>query len=83
MFFARKSKYQSPTYFEAGTNWGNAFKMQLTRTVPVFSIVVSAECARAAGMMKVPRTAALAVPLSDFPDFAIKRTEKCVLHRSL
>lgn len=56
MFFARKPKYQTPTYFEAGTNWGNAFKMQLTRTVPVFSIVVSAECARAAGMMKVPGT---------------------------
>ena len=57
MFFPRKPKYQSPTYFEAGTNWGNAFRTQLTRTVPVFSIVVSAECARAAGMMKVPRTA--------------------------
>ena len=57
MFFTRKSKYQSPTYFEAGTNWGNAFRTQLIRTVPVFSIVVSAEYVRTVGKMKVPRKA--------------------------
>jgi hypothetical protein len=57
MFIARKLKYQSPSYFEAGTHWGNAFRTQVIRTVPLCSVVISAECVRAAGKLKVPGTA--------------------------
>jgi hypothetical protein len=57
MFSARKLKYQSPTYFEAGTHWGNAFRTQVIRTVPVRSVVISAECVRAAGKLRAPDTA--------------------------
>jgi hypothetical protein len=77
MFFARKPKYQSPPYFEAGTNWGNAFRTQLTRTVPVFSIVVSAECVRAVGKMKVSRRAHWLSPFLTSPSGSAADNRRC------
>ncbi len=68
MFFAKKIKCPSPSHFEAGTNWGNAFRTQVIRAAEVSSIVISAEYVRASGKLKGPRTEHWLSPFLTFPN---------------
>src|SRR5271163_1023895 len=70
VFFTRKVQGESPRYFEAGANWGNAFRAHVIRAAPL-SIVMSAACVRASGRLKMPRTAHWLTPFLTLPTASV------------